>query len=185
MLEFVTQPVQKDDPFFSPLPRTPYVTGAFPITPLPTVLSPIQEVSEHTEPATEPKRLPAPVLAVEKTPEQPIEPQGTTISFNININLPNWRSLTPKNLTWFICLMLLFVTWLTAETAVCAKYCKPTTSSKDTWKPSDPVFPYALTTKISEALGYRDTIDWNYGYTDTWDSGWEYGDTKIGDDILI
>jgi hypothetical protein len=77
-----------------------------------------------------------------------LDPHRVNIRINVNLTLPrlwmpDWR------LTWFGIFLMMVLTWFILESVVCAKYCHPTYSYKDTWSPTDPFFPWAIPTKLS------------------------------------
>lgn len=59
----------------------------------------------------------------------------------------NWK------FTWLGLFLAIFGAWLTAEYAMCEVYCHPVASSKNTWQPSDPFFPWAIPTKLDQWTG--------------------------------
>ena len=59
----------------------------------------------------------------------------------------NWK------FTWLGLILFLFSLWYVAESAMCSVYCHPKQSSRNTWHPSDPFFPWAIPTKINQWTG--------------------------------
>lgn len=59
----------------------------------------------------------------------------------------NWK------FTWVGLLLFLFGLWYVTESAMCSVYCHPKQSSRNTWQPSDPFFPWAIPTKIDQWTG--------------------------------
>ncbi len=55
--------------------------------------------------------------------------------------------------TWVGLIMFLFGLWYVAESAMCSVYCHPKQSSRNTWQPSDPFFPWAIPTKLDQWTG--------------------------------
>lgn len=55
--------------------------------------------------------------------------------------------------TWIGLILFLFGLWYIVESAMCGVYCHPKQSTRNTWQPSDPFFPYALPTKLDEWTG--------------------------------
>ncbi|KAH8593375.1 hypothetical protein B0O99DRAFT_688591 [Bisporella sp. PMI_857] len=57
-------------------------------------------------------------------------------------------------LTWLGLVLVLLLTWFTAETAMCARFCHPKASSTYVnWHPDDPFFPWAIPTKLDQWTG--------------------------------
>ncbi|KAH8808187.1 hypothetical protein F5884DRAFT_359493 [Xylogone sp. PMI_703] len=74
--------------------------------------------------------------------------------------VPVPRLLKPKRhenerrrLTWLGLITLVFSIWYVSESVMCEYYCHPTYSSRNTWSPSDPFFPYAIPTKLDQWTG--------------------------------
>ncbi|KAH7330203.1 hypothetical protein BKA65DRAFT_508859 [Rhexocercosporidium sp. MPI-PUGE-AT-0058] len=59
----------------------------------------------------------------------------------------NWK------FTWLGLILTIFSAWYLTESVMCGIYCHPTTSSTNTWQPSDPFFPYAIPTKLDQWTG--------------------------------
>jgi hypothetical protein len=59
----------------------------------------------------------------------------------------NWK------FTWLGLILFIFGLWYVMESAMCSFYCHPTQSSRNTWHPSDPFFPYAIPTKLNQWTG--------------------------------
>ncbi|KAG4435678.1 hypothetical protein IFR05_008844 [Cadophora sp. M221] len=59
----------------------------------------------------------------------------------------NWK------FTWLGLILAIFSAWYLTESVMCGIYCHPTTSSTNTWQPSDPFFPYAIPTKLDQWTG--------------------------------
>ncbi|KAE8452341.1 hypothetical protein EG329_001041 [Mollisiaceae sp. DMI_Dod_QoI] len=59
----------------------------------------------------------------------------------------NWK------FTWLGFILFLFGAWYLAESTMCGIYCKPQNSSRGNWKPSDPMFPWAIPTKLDQWTG--------------------------------
>jgi hypothetical protein len=59
----------------------------------------------------------------------------------------NWK------FTWLGLILFIFSLWYVAESAMCSVYCHPKQSTRNTWHPSDPFFPYAIPTKINQWTG--------------------------------
>ncbi|CZR62005.1 uncharacterized protein PAC_11902 [Phialocephala subalpina] len=82
---------------------------------------------------------------------------GECIHIHIKFPIPKWKAESPRvigTLGWlFLMMLVLFATWYVAESVTCYLYCKPIYSSYGGWSPSDPVFPWALPTKLYQLLG--------------------------------
>ncbi|PBP24653.1 hypothetical protein BUE80_DR004511 [Diplocarpon rosae] len=59
----------------------------------------------------------------------------------------NWK------FTWLGAILAIFAAWYVAESFMCGIYCHPVASSKNTWQPSDPFFPWAIPTKLDQWTG--------------------------------
>ncbi|PBP28292.1 hypothetical protein BUE80_DR000658 [Diplocarpon rosae] len=59
----------------------------------------------------------------------------------------NWK------FTWLGAILAMFAAWYVAESFMCGIYCHPVASSKNTWQPSDPFFPWAIPTKLDQWTG--------------------------------
>jgi hypothetical protein len=88
------------------------------------------------------------------------------IHINIKIPVPRLIVTTPIDqnqsrfrwkrtwkFTWFGLILFLFGSWYVTESAMCSVYCHPKQSSRNTWQPSDPFFPWAIPTKIDQWTG--------------------------------
>ncbi|KAH9212666.1 hypothetical protein DL95DRAFT_391391 [Leptodontidium sp. 2 PMI_412] len=97
---------------------------------------------------------------------------NTVIELNLKIRRPEWCQFWIMNpepqtrgrfanfgasrnwkFTWLGLILAIFSAWYLAESAMCGIYCHPTTSSTNTWQPSDPFFPYAIPTKLDQWTG--------------------------------
>jgi hypothetical protein len=92
-----------------------------------------------------------------------------TIQINIKLSVPRLWISTPGNesmdrqggiwenrrwrFTWFGLVLFLFGIWFAAESFMCGVYCHPKQSSRNTWQPSDPFFPWAIPTKLDQWTG--------------------------------
>ncbi|CZT48252.1 uncharacterized protein RSE6_08924 [Rhynchosporium secalis] len=63
------------------------------------------------------------------------------------------RMSRKRQLTWLGLILAIFAAWYLIETVMCGIYCHPENSSKNTWHPSDPFFPWALPTKVDQWTG--------------------------------
>ncbi|KAF8865515.1 hypothetical protein BDZ45DRAFT_415013 [Acephala macrosclerotiorum] len=83
--------------------------------------------------------------------------EGEYIHIHIKLPVPKWRFESPRGAGtlswWFLLMLMLFVIWYVAESVTCSLYCKPVYSSHGGWSPSDPVFPWALPTKMYQMWG--------------------------------
>ncbi|KAI9050901.1 hypothetical protein LZ554_005015 [Drepanopeziza brunnea f. sp. 'monogermtubi'] len=59
----------------------------------------------------------------------------------------NWK------FTWLGFILVIFFAWFTAEWTMCEIYCHPLASTKNTWQPTDPFFPWAIPTKLDQWTG--------------------------------
>ncbi|QSZ29089.1 hypothetical protein DSL72_003599 [Monilinia vaccinii-corymbosi] len=86
------------------------------------------------------------------------------------IPLPRLRYPGTGKLTWFGLIFAIFITWFVAEWAMCETYCHPKYSNKDVWRPSDPIWPWAIPTKMDQWTGnvvsgkMEDVWDWWQGW---------------------
>jgi hypothetical protein len=98
-------------------------------------------------------KLPVPRLWTRTAPD--VKEKGGQQSFS-----RGWK------FTWFGLIFFIFSTWYIAESTMCEIYCHPISSSKNTWLPSDPFFPWAIPTKLDQWTGeYAST-----GIYYVWDS---------------
>jgi hypothetical protein len=90
------------------------------------------------------------------------QPLDGTMYINIKIPVPKlWIMQTPTKtgmkpgwkFTWFGFILSFFLVWYVSESAMCAQFCHPVASSKNTWQPSDPFFPWAIPTKLDQWTG--------------------------------
>lgn len=101
------------------------------------------------------------------------------IHINIKIPVPRLIVATPIDqdqgrfgwrrtwrFTWIGLILFLFGAWYVAESAMCSVYCHPKQSSRNTWQPSDPFFPWAIPTKVNQWTGdvggnvLRNVLQW-------------------------
>jgi hypothetical protein len=101
------------------------------------------------------------------------------IHVNIKIPVPRLIVTTPIDqdqgrfgwrrtwrFTWIGLILFLFGAWYVAESAMCSVYCHPKQSSRNTWQPSDPFFPWAIPTKVNQWTGdvggnvLRNVLQW-------------------------
>jgi len=76
-----------------------------------------------------------------------IKDPATTKTGNGSWYQRNWK------FTWLGLILFLFLTWYITESVVCEVYCHPINSSKNTWQPTDPFFPWAIPTKLDQWSG--------------------------------
>jgi len=93
-----------------------------------------------------------------------IAPKATTISITIP-TLWTRTELSPGqgkpgslwsrnwSFTWLGLIVFVAACWYVMESTMCAIYCKPINSSKNTWHYTDPEFPWALPTKLDQWTG--------------------------------
>ncbi|KAN0117179.1 hypothetical protein V8E51_003156 [Hyaloscypha variabilis] len=93
--------------------------------------------------------------------------------------------------TWVGLILFLFGLWYIAESAMCSVYCHPKQSSRNTWHPSDPFFPWAIPTKIDQWTGKVGSnvlqsvvqwldIDFNFRGTNGYMSGRDWWEGRSG-----
>lgn len=75
-------------------------------------------------------------------PEQP--PARGRFAF---LGSRNWK------FTWLGLILFLFSLWFVTESAMCEVYCHPKYASRNTWKYTDPFFPWAIPTKLDQWTG--------------------------------
>jgi len=96
----------------------------------------------------------------------PVLDDQVYIQINLKIPVPRLVVSTPINqnrgrfgwrrgwkFTWIGLIMFLFGLWYVAESTMCSVYCHPKQSSRNTWQPSDPFFPWAIPTKLDQWTG--------------------------------
>ncbi|PMD14536.1 hypothetical protein NA56DRAFT_372291 [Hyaloscypha hepaticicola] len=96
----------------------------------------------------------------------PVLDDQVYIQINLKIPVPRLVVSTPIDqnrgpfgwrrgwkFTWVGLIMFLFGLWYVAESAMCSVYCHPKQSSRNTWQPSDPFFPWAIPTKLDQWTG--------------------------------
>ena len=90
------------------------------------------------------------------------QPADGTMYINLKVPVPKlWVTLPPAKagmkftwkFTWLGLVLSLFLAWYVSESAMCAQFCHPAASSKNTWQPSDPFFPWAIPTKLDQWTG--------------------------------
>ena len=122
------------------------------------------------------ERLEERVSSLPSPPESPTTGRSTSatisdriIQINIKLSIPRLWISTPGNesvdrqggiwenrrwrFTWFGLILFLFGIWFAAESFMCGVYCHPKQSSRNTWQPSDPFFPWAIPTKLDQWTG--------------------------------
>lgn len=75
------------------------------------------------------------------------DPPATTKTNEGSWYQRNWK------FTWLGLILFIFGTWYITESAMCEVYCHPINSSKNTWQPTDPFFPWAIPTKLDQWTG--------------------------------
>ncbi|KAE9376721.1 hypothetical protein N431DRAFT_435954 [Stipitochalara longipes BDJ] len=111
------------------------------------------------------ERLEHQVAASNYTPTPVLDDQ-LYLQINLKIPVPRLVVATPIEenqgrfgwrrtwkFTWVGLILFLFGLWYVAESAMCSVYCHPKQSSRNTWHPSDPFFPWAIPTKIDQWTG--------------------------------
>lgn len=116
------------------------------------------------------ERLEQTVSAVVPVGSQPTQPAQSRLSddyvdVHINFKVPKLWTETERpqarntflnrnwKFTWFGFILFVFGSWFIAESAMCEVYCHPEFSSKNTWRPDDPFFPYAIPTQLDRWTG--------------------------------
>ncbi|KAI9644767.1 hypothetical protein NHQ30_006794 [Ciborinia camelliae] len=128
-----------------------------------------QQVTSSGSRAHSPKELGIPTPKTSSRPFFLDAPPNPAINPNLHyliIPLPRLRSPGTGKFTWFGLLLTIFVTWYITEWGMCKTYCHPVSSNKDVWSPSDPIWPFAIPTKLDQWTGkvvsgkIEDIWDW-------------------------
>lgn len=113
------------------------------------------------------ERLEHQVASVNTTPT-PVLGDQLYLTINLKIPVPRLIVTTPPaqnrgrfasiwernwKFTWLGLILFIIGLWYITESAMCSVYCHPKQSSRNTWQPTDPFFPWAIPTKINQWTG--------------------------------